>query len=365
MGNSLNKINYLLMPFSWLYGSGVWLRNKLFDLKILKSRSFPLPVISIGNLAVGGTGKTPHTEYLINLLKNDCKVCVLSRGYKRKTKGFVLASDESDASLIGDEPMQIKSKFSDITVAVDEDRCHGIEKLLSLSSPDVILLDDAFQHRYVKPGISILLTEYNHLFTEDFLMPAGRLREQKSGMERADIIIVTKCPDEMQPIDYRIKQNQIKAYPYQKIFFTKFCYDNLVNICDKSIIKNTDSIKGDDNVILVTGIANPKPITDRISKKTHHIKEIRFNDHHDFNEDDIKSIIKNFKDCCSENKYIITTEKDAARMLMHKQELSDILEHIYVLPVKVRFLQGQEYLFNQIIKDYVRKNSRNSGISEE
>lgn len=364
MGKSLKNINYFLIPFSRLYGLGVWIRNKLFDLKILKSQSFRLPVICVGNLTVGGTGKTPHTEYLISLLKDKYSVGVLSRGYKRKTKGFVLATDKSDARQIGDEPMQIKNKFNDITVAVDENRCHGINELMSKKSPDVILLDDAFQHRYVKPGLSILLTSYDRLFTDDYLMPAGRLREPKSGMERADIIIVTKCPDDMQPIDYRIKQNQINAFPYQKVFFTKFRYENLENICDRNKFIPIDNIRKEDNLILVSGIANPKPIIEKLLGYTSHIKEICFSDHHNFSKEDIEFIKKAFNECNSVNKFIITTEKDATRLSLYREELSDLLKYIYILPVKVKFLMNQEKIFNQIIKDYVRENSGNGSISE-
>ncbi len=193
------KIHKWLYPVSWLYGAVVIIRNKLFDWGLFRSKSFDVPVICVGNLSVGGTGKTPHTEYLIKLLHDKYQVAVLSRGYKRRTQGYVLATPQSTARTIGDEPYQMYTKFPSVTLAVDENRCHGIEKLLALKKPavDVVLLDDAFQHRYVKPGLSILLTDYHRLFCDDALLPAGRLREPVSGKNRAQIIIVTKCPQDI------------------------------------------------------------------------------------------------------------------------------------------------------------------------
>ena len=211
------KIHHWLYPLSWLYGIGVCLRNKLFDWGWLRSKSFDIPVICVGNLAVGGTGKTPHTEYLIRLLQNEgINVAALSRGYKRKSKGYILATAESSAGKIGDEPYQIKSKFPDIRVAVDEDRCHGIEQLLKLKNPavDAVLLDDAFQHRRVKAGLNILLTDFHRLLCDDVLLPAGRLREPAGGKNRAQIVIVTKCPDNIKPIDFNIITKRLHLYPY-------------------------------------------------------------------------------------------------------------------------------------------------------
>lgn len=358
------KINKLLLPLSWIYGSGVWLRNKLFDWKILKSREFKLPVICIGNISVGGTGKTPHTEYLVSLLKDRYNVAVLSRGYKRKTKGFLLANENSNAREIGDEPKQIKDKFKNITVAVDEDRCHGIDKLLETGEkrPDIILLDDAFQHRYVKPGLSILLTSYDKIITEDCLLPAGRLREQVSGIERADIIIVTKCPDDMSPIDFRIKHNELNPYPYQKLFFTTFKYGNLVNIVNSDCRKKLCEITRKDSIVLLTGIANPKPMIDRLSCHSDNIVLMDFPDHHNFSSDDLKRIIKTFEKCESEKKYIITTEKDAARLKLHIKAFENIADSIFILPIEVEFLLNQGNMFNKIIEDYVRKNSRDGSV---
>ena len=225
------KIHHWLYPLSWLYGAGVCLRNKLFDWGWLRSRSFDVPVICVGNIAVGGTGKTPHTEYLIKLLQNEgINVATLSRGYKRKSKGYILATAESSVQKIGDEPYQIKSKFPDIRVAVDENRCHGIEQLLTLKSPavDAVLLDDAFQHRHVKAGMNILLTDYHRLLCDDALLPAGRLREPACGKNRAQIVIVTKCPDDIKPIDFNIITKRLNLYPYQQLYFSRFRYGSLM-----------------------------------------------------------------------------------------------------------------------------------------
>lgn len=224
MEEPLVKIHYWLYPISWIYGMGVRLRNKLFDWGYYRSKSFDVPVVCVGNLAVGGTGKTPHTEYLIKLLQQTgTNVAMLSRGYKRKSKGYVLATEETDVKRIGDEPYQIKTKFPAIRVAVDENRCHGIEQLMKLDHPkvDVVLLDDAYQHRYVKAGLNILLTDFHRLFSDDTLLPAGRLREPESGKNRAHIVIVTKCPEDIKPIDFNIITKRLKLYPYQQLYFLR------------------------------------------------------------------------------------------------------------------------------------------------
>lgn len=224
------RINKWLLPLSWLYGLAVRVRNALFDLGVLKSESFDVPVISVGNITVGGTGKTPHVEYLIDLLRHKCRVAVLSRGYKRKTRGYVVADSTATARTIGDEPYQMKHKFPDVTVAVDRDRRHGIRRLTedkSADGIDVVLLDDAFQHRYVKPGINILLVDYHRLIIYDKLLPAGRLREQLSGKNRADIVIITKCPADLKPMEFRVITKAMDLYPYQHLYFTRLDYGEL------------------------------------------------------------------------------------------------------------------------------------------
>lgn len=361
MKNKSVKINKILLPISWLYGLGVWVRNKMFDWKILKSQSFELPIICIGNLTVGGTGKTPHTEYLIKLLKKDYQLAVISRGYKRKTKGYILADSNSTAEIIGDEPCQMKSKFPEISVAVDEKRCHAIETIIaSEQKTDVILLDDAFQHRYVKAGLNILLTRYDRLFVNDALLPAGRLREHKNEKDRADIIIITKCPLDMNPIDYRIKINEIRPYPYQQVYFTIFQYGELKHITDEGLKRKIGS---KDQIMILTGIANPEQMHAYIQKKSGKTETMTFPDHHNFTKEDIAEIINRYGQTEGNDKYIVTTEKDATRLRLYRQELGNLFDKIYVLPVEVKFLLNQEEKFNQKIKDYVRKNTRNGSIS--
>ena len=254
------KINRWLLPFSWLYGLAVIIRNELFELNILKTRRFDIPVISVGNITVGGAGKTPHVEYLIRLLKDKMKGAVLSRGYKRKSRGYVLAGNNTPMREIGDEPYQMKIKFPDIRVAVDKKRCEGIDRLTTdeeTKDTDVILLDDAFQHRYVQPGINILLVDYHRLIIYDKLLPAGRLREPLSGKHRADIVIITKCPDTLNPIDYRVLSKAMELYPFQQLYFTKLEYCPLEPIFHKGLSIPLTEIRGK-NVLLLTGIASPR-----------------------------------------------------------------------------------------------------------
>lgn len=265
MEEPLVKIHYWLYPVSWIYGMGVYLRNKLFDWGYYQSKSFDVPVVCVGNLAVGGTGKTPHTEYLIKLLQQTgANVAMLSRGYKRKSKGYVLATEETDVKSIGDEPYQIKTKFPDIRVAVDENRCHGIEQLMKLDNPkvDVVLLDDAYQHRHVKAGLNILLTDFHRLFSDDTLLPAGRLREPEDGKNRAHIVIVTKCPEDIKPIDFNIITKRLKLYPYQQLYFSSFRYGALTPLFGKKR-RTLTSLEKDEQVLLVTGIASPAPLVEK------------------------------------------------------------------------------------------------------
>ena len=365
------KIHRWLYPASWLYGSGVYLRNKLFDWGWLQSKSFDIPIICIGNLTVGGTGKTPHTEYLIKLLQNmGMNVATLSRGYKRKSKGYLLAEPTNNAQEIGDEPYQMKSKFPHIRVAVDKDRCHGINKLLQLKTPpvDAILLDDAFQHRHVKAGMNLLLTDFHRLICDDALLPAGRLREPASGKNRAQIIVVTKCPDDMKPIDFNIIGKRLQLYPYQQLFFSRFKYGQLVPLfperqqCAVSPSISLDSRK---HILLVTGIASPTPLLQEIKRKTPHVRLLAFGDHHEFSPKDLLQIKEEFKRLESCNKLIITTEKDAARLKLHPSLDEQLKASIYTLPIEIEFLQDQQDIFNQSIIDYVRTNSRNSCLPEK
>ena len=361
----LIRINKKLLPLSWLYGLGVGFRNLLFEMGILKSRSFSVPVISVGNITVGGTGKTPHVEYLIRLLKDHAKVAVLSRGYKRKSHGFVLADKNSTVNDIGDEPYQMKTKFPDITVAVDRKRTRGIDKLTNgecVKGVDVIFLDDAFQHRYVKPGINILLVDYHRLVIYDTLMPAGRLREPVKSKDRADVVIVTKCPKDLKPMEFRVITKAMKLYPYQQLFFSTHEFESLKQVFGKDQ-KPLESL-ADKNVMLLTGIASPEQMLTDLKGYAKEVTPLAFSDHHAFNQKDIEQINETFSSLPSP-KLIITTEKDETRLLQVEGLSDEVRSHLYVLPIKIQILLDQEKAFNQTIISYVRKNSRNSILAEK
>ena len=355
------KINKWLLPFSWLYGAAIKLRNILFEMGVLKTRAFQIPIISVGNITVGGTGKTPHVEYLVRLLQDQFHVAVLSRGYMRKSKGFIKANEQTTMPEIGDEPYQMKQKFTGVTIAVDKNRCHGIDMLTEQDSQlDVILLDDAFQHRYVKPGINILLVDYHRLIIYDKLLPAGRLREPLDGKNRADIVIVTKCPKDLKPMEYRVVTKAMHLYPYQRLYFTTLEYAELQPLFQTSqkTIPTLDSLQ-DSHILLLTGIASPEQLLHDLSPLAPHITPLTFADHHQFNKKDIQLVNDTFA-AMLPPKLIITTEKDATR-LSNVEGLSDeVKKNIYILPVRISFMQDQENTFNQQIRDYVRKNSRNS-----
>ena len=338
------KINKWLLPLSWLYGLIVGIRNELFELKILKTRRFNIPVISIGNITVGGSGKTPHVEYLIRLLMDKMNVAVLSRGYKRKSHGYALATTDTPMQDIGDEPYQMKTKYPKVHVAVDKNRCEGISRLTTdkeTCDTDVILLDDAFQHRYVQPGINILLVDYHRLIIYDRLLPAGRLREPLSGKHRADIVIITKCPKDLNPIDYRVLSKAMDLYPFL-----------------------TD-IRGW-NILLLTGIATPQHLKEDLNEYTGNnaLTTLSYPDHHAFTKKDIRLINETFERM-STPKIIITTEKDKARLTGIEGLSAEIKENIYSLPIKVRFMLDKEKTFNDKIISYVRKNSRNSILAKK
>lgn len=357
------QIKKWLSPISFLYGIGVRLRNKLFDWNILKQQTYKLPIICIGNITVGGTGKTPHTEYILSLLSEKHNTAVLSRGYKRKTKGFALASAKSTAEDIGDEPFQIKQKFPNATIAVDADRRRGIEHLIKSKDPivEAILLDDAFQHRYVKAGLNILLTDYHRLICDDKLLPSGLLREPISGKTRANIVIVTKCPDDIKPIDFNIIGKRLDLYPFQKLYFSTFKYGNLYPVFkeDKAQKIDLESLSSYDSLLLLTGIANPIYLQDELKKYSDTITYQSYKDHHDFTTRDIKDIEDKFSSLSGDNKLIITTEKDAMRLLSNPHLSSDIKDCIYAIPIEIEILQEKQSVFNQNILDYVREDKRN------
>jgi tetraacyldisaccharide 4'-kinase len=356
-------INKKLLCLSWLYGLGVGLRNLLFEMDVLKSRSFSTPVISVGNITVGGTGKTPHVEYLIRLLKNQLNVAVLSRGYKRKSRGFVLSDKDTPMPMIGDEPYQMKQKFPDITVAVDKKRTRGISKLIAADSGldvDVILLDDAFQHRYVKPGINILLVDYHRLIIYDCLLPAGRLREPVKAKDRADIVIITKCPKDLKPMEFRVITKAMNLYPYQQLYFSTLEYDQPKAVFGDAVL--TDSLSGK-NILLLTGIASPEQLLHDLQEYDSQITPLTFGDHHDFKRKDVEAINEAFASL-PEPRLILTTEKDATRLMVTEGLSDDVKKQMYMLPLRIAIMQGQQEEFKQKILGYVRKNSRNSILAK-
>lgn len=351
------------LPLSWLYGLVVDVRNMLFDRNILKSRKYPnVSIICVGNLTVGGTGKTPHVEYLIELLRPKYKVAVLSRGYKRQTSHFILADEQTSYTEIGDEPFQIKRKFPDILVAVDGDRRNGIEKLLQLpeeSRPEVILMDDGFQHRWVQPSYSIILSDYNRPLYEDELLPAGLLREPARNLKRANIVLVTKCRKDLKPIDMRIASNSFRLFPYQHLMFTSMTYGKLYPLARENNSElELPELVGKE-IILVTGIASPKPLLKKLNEYSSKITHIEFPDHHYFSELDIENIAEQLNDLPEEKRIVIVTEKDAVRL--SSLNLPDELKSaIYYIPIKVLFLdEDEQRLFNKNILNHVRKNTRN------
>ena len=359
------KIREWLLPVSWLYGIGVTVRNQMFEMGFLKSRSFKVPVISVGNITVGGSGKTPHVEYLVKLLKDQLKVAVLSRGYKRKSRGYVLSGKDTEMDMIGDEPFQMKKKFPDVYVAVDKDRCHGIDRLTEdeeTKDTEVVLLDDAYQHRYVKPGVNILLVDYHRLIIYDKLLPAGRLREPKQEKNRANIVIVTKCPRDLRPMEYRVLTRSLNLYPYQKLFFTTRKYLDLKPVYQGETRK-MDSLRQEEHVLLLTGIASPKQMILDLEPYTKNITPLTFPDHHRFRKKDIRRINETFERM-PEPKLVITTEKDNARLFGVEGLSDDVRKSIYMLPVEIEFMLDQKEVFNEKIIGYVRKNSRNSILAK-
>jgi len=357
------RLNKKLLPLSWLYGLGVRFRNMLFEMGILKSKSYSIPVISVGNLTVGGTGKTPHVEYLIQLLKDEFSVAVLSRGYMRKSHGFVMADKNTKMTDIGDESFQIKTKFPDIVVAVDKKRTHGIEQLMNMDSGEeleAIILDDAFQHRYVKPGINILLVDYHRLIIYDELLPAGRLREPAKGKNRADIVIITKCPKDLKPMEYRVITKAMNLYPYQQLFFSTLEYKPLTPVFPKEIKGKAPKLSAlsNQNILLLTAIASPKQLIYDLSPLVKHLQPMTFADHHQFRKKDITRINNAFKAMPSP-KLIITTEKDQVRLLQTEGLSDEVKQALYVLPMQITFMQEQQEAFDHAIRNYVMKHTRN------
>lgn len=337
-------IRFLAFPFSLIYAIVTTLRNHFFELGIFKTTQFKKPVIAVGNLSVGGTGKTPQIEYLINLLKADYKIGVLSRGYGRKTKGFLLVDETKHAEDVGDEPLQFSKKYKDITVGVDENRVHGIQQL---NNTEVVLLDDAFQHRKVTAGFYVLLTSYNDLFSKDFVLPTGNLREPRTGARRADVVVVTKCPLTIDAQEKKDLQYLIKRYFKGPILFSSIVYSALLKSNNKLSIQASELANY--HVLLVTGIANPKPLKAHLSSLNCTFKHLKFSDHHQFSDKDITTIQSTFDALNSEQKIMLTTEKDFVR-------LSDKIDDVYYLEIETNF-GGHQQEFDDLITRYVKSNT--------
>lgn len=344
----LKSFRIFLFPFSLLYLAVIFLRNWLFDKQILGSSTFGLPLVCVGNLSVGGTGKSPMVEYLLDLLRHRYKVATLSRGYKRKTKGYALADARSSALEIGDEPMQFHLKYPEVPVAVGEERIEAIPQLLH-DRPDtqVIILDDAFQHRSVKAGLNILLTDYNNLFTRDFYLPTGDLRDLKSGYKRAQLIVVTKCRPDLDESERQKIIREIRPLKNQEIFFTCIDYGRPYHISTREERK----LNPDTEVLLVTGIANPRPLKKLLEEHAHTYQMLQYPDHHIFTIDDLAEIRQQVRKMKALDKVILTTEKDMVRLLKFSTELDGL--PLYVVPVRHRFLFEEGPAFDRQVISFI------------
>ena len=344
----LRLFRVLLFPFAVLYGIIVKLRNYLYDKNIIQSTSFNFPVIAVGNLSVGGTGKSPMVEYLLRLLSPCFKTATLSRGYKRKTRGYVLADGKTTAIDIGDEPMQFHLKYPEVAVAVGEERAIAIPQVL-FDRPDteVIILDDAFQHRAVKAGLNILLTECNKLFCRDYLLPVGSLRDSRSSYRRAGIIVITKCDPGMNEAAKDKIIAEIKPLQHQRVFFSAIRYGGPYHM----ITREKKVLDKQISVLLVCGIANPRPLKKFILETASHCETLYYRDHYIFRIDDLRQIVKKLEHMEGNAKMIVVTEKDAVRLVKFDSMLKDI--PLFVLPIETEFLFGGAAAFNQLVKTFI------------
>ncbi|MFZ4705302.1 MAG: tetraacyldisaccharide 4'-kinase [Bacteroidales bacterium] len=356
-------IRILLLPLAVIYRVIMALRNMLFDVHLFSSTYFNIPVISVGNLSTGGTGKTPHVEYLLRLLQPGFSLATLSRGYGRTTKGFRIAGEKDKTPEVGDEPLQYFKKFPGIVVAVDESRRHGITQLLDLNPvPDVILLDDAFQHRWVKPGLSLLLTDYQKLYSDDYLLPAGSLREPISGAKRADIIIVTKSPKVLSPIISREIVAKLKPKADQQILFSYIRHGDWTPFGGGSA--QSPPSKRVNTIMLVAGIANSYPLQEHLRQNCEELVTISFPDHHRYSRKDMDLIQTSFEKIVSRNRIIITTEKDAMRLLCQQYEKWVSLLPWYYIPIEIEFHKENKEQFNKLILNYVTESTGNSRLHQ-
>ncbi|MFT6746507.1 MAG: tetraacyldisaccharide 4'-kinase [Glaciecola sp.] len=354
-------IKVILLPLSFLYGVVIFVRNKLFDIGVLASKSFDMPVISVGNITVGGTGKSPHVEYLIRLLKENHSLATLSRGYKRSSKGFLLATDRHSHQDVGDEPLQFYKKYSEVKVAVGEKRVHGVATLMNeFPKLDVVLLDDAFQHRWIVPGLNILLIRYSDIGDRQFMMPSGYLREWRRGRNRADVIMVTKSPDVFSPIEARRITDVLAPKPYQKVFFSYIKYLKIRPFTDFAgglINEDPDFSIADYKVLLVSGIQNATSLRVYLEQKAIEVTVSDFSDHHNYSVADLLRIINEYDQIVGSKKIIITTEKDSMRLL--DERLFPIFQNhpVFYIPIEI-VIHHQENGFDTLVKDYVRRNKR-------
>jgi tetraacyldisaccharide 4'-kinase len=341
----------LLGPFSLLYGLGVSVRNFFYRAGILKEVSFDMPVISVGNLSVGGAGKSPHIEYLIRLLKDYIYVATLSRGYKRKTKGYREVQVRDSAELVGDEPLQFKRKFRDIAVAVSESRTFGIVELMKqYPQLQAILLDDAFQHLAVKPGLNILLTEYDRPYSRDWLLPSGRLREWRSAAHRADIVIVSKCPPQLEPEEEAAARKELQLAPAQQLFFSYYNYGLPYYLFNSS---QRIQLQEELDVLLLCGIARPEYLTDYLEDRVNDLQVRAFDDHHFFTRQEVSHLVKTFHNMPGKKKVMLTTEKDATRLELHRDYLLEQKVPLFVIPVEVQFHFDRGPLFDEHVRQFL------------
>ncbi|MDE5726017.1 MAG: tetraacyldisaccharide 4'-kinase [Duncaniella sp.] len=348
----------MLYPLSRLYGLGMAIRNRMFEYGILKQTEFQVPVVVVGNVAMGGTGKTPHVEYIVEALMNKYNIGVLSRGYRRSTRGFVIATPQSRPEDIGDESYQIYRKFGpEITVAVCENRVDGIKRMMEINPAiNMLILDDAFQHRYVKPSVSIVLTEFNRPVFADNLLPYGRLRETRAALNRADIVIATKCPPGMEQLEYSIFGEKLNLFPFQKLFFSHFNYGHFVPVFpdEATDIPAIDTIKPDTNILVVTGVANPKPFARFLRRNKFKVKLKRFPDHHNFTASDMAVIESRFAEIPGDDKFIATTEKDAVRLFNNPYFPHNLKSKIFYVPIKVGFIDRGDREFIPTLEKTIR-----------
>lgn len=358
-------LTYALTPAKWGYGAGVWLHNWIYDAKIKKQKVFDVPVISVGNLTVGGTGKTPHVEYIVSKLADKYNIAVLSRGYKRKTSGFILASPFSTPEQIGDEPYQIYRKFGDkVKVAVCKNRKKGIERILKLfPDTNLVILDDAYQYRSIKPLISVLLLDHHRPIDNDSLLPLGRLREPRHATERADMIVITKCPSHMSPLDFRTYSKTVNCLRFQKLFFSSITYKEIQPVFpDNSPYSiSLEALTENDSVLLVTGIAYPRSFVTYFKSFPFKVRVMRFPDHHNFTKQDLKKIRDYYASMDGKRKIIVTTEKDSVRLLHNPYFPYRLKPYVFYLPINITMHTGID---GDILEEQLEKAIRNRHLNQ-